>query len=80
MLTTINWMIKYQSLVPMEGKKHADYYHALDKILRLYNSAGFIVKTIQCDREYQAMMDQVKDELDVDMNYMSASEHVPKVE
>ena len=64
----------------MEGKKHADYYHVLNKILQLYNSAGFIVKIIQCDREYQVVMDQVKDELDVDMNYTSASEHVPKAE
>ena len=80
MLTMIDRTVKYQSLVPMKGKKHVDYYHAIDKILRLYNSTGFIVRVIQCDREYQEMMDEVKDELDVDMNYTSASEHVPEAE
>ena len=80
MLTAIDRTIKYRSLVPMEGRKHMDYYRALDKILCLYNGAGFIVRTIQCDREYQAMMDQVKDDLEVDMNYTSASEHVPEAE
>ena len=33
MLTSINWTVKYQSLVPMEGKKHTDYYRALNNIL-----------------------------------------------
>ena len=48
--------------------------------MRHYNQAGFVIKTIHCDGEYKAMMDQVRDDLDVVMNYTNASDHVPEAE
>jgi hypothetical protein len=49
MLTAIDKTLKYRSLVPMDTKKHEEYYRAIDEILRQYNNAGFIIKTIHCD-------------------------------
>ena len=49
-------------------------------ILQHYNSAGFVITTIHCDREYASMMDKVKDDLNVTMNYTNAGDHVPEAE
>jgi hypothetical protein len=49
-------------------------------VLRLYNSAGFHIETIHCDREFRAMMDKVKDDIGVCMNFTSVLDHVPEAE
>jgi hypothetical protein len=49
-------------------------------VLRLYNSAGFYIKTIHCDGEFCAMMDIVKDNLGVCMDFTNALDHVPEAE
>ena len=38
-------------------------------ILRGYNDAGFTVKEIRCDGEFRSIMDAVKDDLDITINY-----------
>ena len=35
---------------------------------------------IHCDQEFKPIMDQVKDELDIQMNYTITEEHVPEAE
>ena len=80
MLIAINQTVMFQSLVPINTKQHNKYYRAIDVILRKYNSAGFAIKRIHCDDEYQSMMDKVKDKLDVEMNYANALDHVPEAE
>jgi hypothetical protein len=55
-------------------------YSALDQILRFYNGAGYTIKEIRCDREFRPLMDPIKDELDVDMVYSNAGDHVPEAE
>jgi hypothetical protein len=80
MLTAIDKTLKYRSLVPMDTKQHDEYYRAIEEILRQYNNAGFIIKTIHCDGEYRGMMDKVKDNLDVTMNFTNAQDHVPEAE
>jgi hypothetical protein len=80
MLTTIGQTIKFRSLVPMNTKQHIEYYHALDQILRHYNRAGFVIRTIHCDGEFRGMMEKVEDDLDVDMNFTNAQDHVPESE
>jgi hypothetical protein len=51
MLTAIDRTIKFQSLVPMNTKQHIEYYRALNQILRHYNQAGFMIRTIHCNGE-----------------------------
>jgi predicted RNA-binding protein len=52
----------------------------LDMVLRLYNSAGFHIKIIHCNGEFRAMMEKVKDDLGVQMNFTNALDHVPEAE
>jgi hypothetical protein len=79
-MTTINQMIPFRSALPIENRTHEEYYRVLDMVLRLYNSAGFHIKTIHCDGEFCAMMDKVKNDLGVCMNFTNALDHVPEAE
>jgi hypothetical protein len=79
-LTAIDQTIKFRSLVPINTKQHVEYYRALDQILRHYNRAGFVIRTIHCDGEFCGMMEKVKDNLDVDMNFTNPQDHVPEAE
>jgi hypothetical protein len=72
MLTAIDRTIKFRSLVPMNTKQHVKSYRALDQILRHYNRAG--------DGEFRGMMEKVEDNLNVDMNFTNAQDHVPEAE
>ena len=40
-----------------------------DKKIWEYNKYRFQIKDINCDREFKYTMEEVKGELDVDMNY-----------
>jgi len=80
MLTAIDKNIRFRSLITMENRTAAELYKCLDKIFRVYNSAGFLIKCIESDREFKTLMDDVKDDLDVTMNYPPAGAHVPEAE
>jgi hypothetical protein len=80
MLTAIDRTIKFRSLVPMNTKQHVEYYCALDQILRHYNRAGFVIRTMHCDGEFRGLMEKVEDGLDVDMNFTNTQDHVPEAE
>jgi hypothetical protein len=64
----------------MNTKQHDENYRALNQILRHYNWAGFVVKTIHCDGEYRGIMEKVGNDLDVNMNLTNAQDHVPEAE
>ena len=80
MMTAIDRSIKFRTTVMVDSKAHEDYFEALDVVLRHYNNADLMIKTIQCDGEFRAMFESVKDELDVNMNYTNAGDHVPEAE
>jgi hypothetical protein len=79
-MTTIDQTIQFRSALPIENRTHEEYYRVLDMVLRLYNSAGFHIKTIHCNGEFRAMMDKGKDDLGVCMNFTNALDHVPEAE
>jgi hypothetical protein len=79
-MTMIDQTIRFGSALPIENRTHEEYYHVLDMVLQLYNSAGFHIETIHCDGEFRAMMDKVKDDLGVCMNFTNALDHVPEAE
>ncbi len=49
-------------------------------LTRYYGNTGFVMTTIHCNGEYCGMMDEVKDNLDVIMNFTNAQDHVPEAE
>ena len=46
----------------------------------MYNYGGFKINKIECDGEFKTIMDDVKDNLNVKMNYTNAKDHVPAAE
>jgi hypothetical protein len=79
-MTTIDQTIRFRSAIPIENRTHEEYYRVLDMVLRVYNSAGFRIKTIHCGGEFRAMMEKVKDDLGVRMNFTNALDHAPEAE
>jgi hypothetical protein len=39
-----------------------------------------VIRTIHCDGEFRGMMEKVEDDLDVDMHFTNAQDHVPEAE
>ena len=79
-LAAIDDRIKFRSTVRLEDKKKEQLYSALDKILRAYNGAGYEFSEIHCDNEFKPIMDAVKDDMGVSMEYPPAKDHVPAAE
>ena len=79
-LTSIGYPVYYRRTEHVSNGKAETLYDALDKILRIYNSRGFRVNTINCDNGFRSLMDDVKDQLDCDMCYTSAQDHEPGTE
>jgi hypothetical protein len=79
-MTMIDQTIRFRSAIPINNRTHKEYYRVLDMVLRVYNSAGFHIKTIHCNGEFRAMMEKVKDNLGVRMNFTNALDHVPEAE
>jgi hypothetical protein len=48
-MMTINQTIRFRSAIPIENRRHKEYYCVLDMVLCLYSSAGFHIKTIHCE-------------------------------
>lgn len=64
----------------LKGMTDEDNCEALDEVLRVYNAAGFRVKTIECDGACKSMVHEVQDSLGVQMNHCDPDEHLPPVE
>jgi hypothetical protein len=79
-MTTGDRTIRFRSATPIDNRTHEEYYRVLDMVLRVYNSAGFHIKTIHRSGEFRAMMEKVKDNLGVRMNFTNALDHVPEAE
>jgi hypothetical protein len=75
-LTGIDGTIKYRMIATLKTREHDEFFVALDKFLRAYNAAGFVIKKIHADGEFEPMMAIVQDELDVQVNCTTAGEHV----
>ena len=79
-LVSIDRSLKFRATVPLKDRETSEIFSALDVILRHYNHEGYEIKAIHCDREFKSMMDEVKDEMDVEMIYASSNDHVPDIE
>ena len=70
----------YRTAQPLENKTPTAYRSALDTVFRVYNHAGFSITTIKADQEFKPILDEIKDVLNITMNYANAQEHVPEAE
>ena len=80
MMTGVDTTIPFRSLVCVNSMTADEFYKAIDEIFRHYNGAGFLIGQIDCDRQFKPLMNKVKDELSVHMNYTATDDHVPEAE
>ena len=79
-LTGVDKQIKCRHFVPLANRTKKSLYSGIDEIFRDYNFANFTVKRIFCDQEFKPIFDEVKDSINVHMNYTSKGEHEPTAE
>ena len=79
-LTGINGTIKYCMIATLNSRQQDKLFTALNKFLRAYIAASFVVTKIHADGKFESMLATVKDELDVDINCTMAGEHVSVAE
>ena len=79
-MTTISRDLYYRTALSLPTRTERDLYKSLDEVLRMYNAGGFAITKIYCDGEFKSIMDPVKDDLDVDMEYSAPQAHVPEAE
>ena len=80
MLTSIDTPVRHRNLVCLKNREAGTLYNGIDKILQGYNKAGFTIAIIRCDNEFRVLMDAVKDELDIEMQYAPQGNHIPEAE
>ena len=78
--TSISKRIMYRTAQFIPSRTAASLYSSIDTVFRVYNTGGFTVTDIYCDNEFKPMMDNVKDELQVEMHYSNPDDHVPEPE
>jgi hypothetical protein len=71
-LTGIDKQPRFRAATYLTDLKKETVYRAIDLTMRLYNNAGYTVKTIQCDGYFKPLFEEVKDNLEVRMNYTNA--------
>ena len=65
----INTAIKYKWTEIISNLNVDKLYQGLDAHICIYNHAGQNVTEIRCDQQFESIMDTIKDDLGVNMNY-----------
>ena len=79
-LVSIDKEIRFRSIVHLKKCSKSLLYEGLDKITRVYNTAGFRIKIILADNEFRPLLEDVEDDMDIQFNYTNADEHESHIE
>jgi hypothetical protein len=80
-LATISRRIKYRTCDFIKSRKVSDYRSVLAKVITKYLEAGFTIKCIYADNEYEPVLKHFKENPPyTNYNLTSANEHVPEAE
>jgi hypothetical protein len=80
LLTTVSKYIKYITVRYIKGRSDKEVLEALEYAFTDYKSAGFTIKEIHCDREFQSIKLALERDCQVLVNLASTQEHQPDVE
>ena len=65
----------HRSAPGVQSSTHEECFESSDEMLRECNHAGFTTSEMWCDQEHSGMMDQIKDDLNTDMNCANPQDH-----
>ena len=77
---SISKHLYYWSAIYLNDEKADTLYKAMDGIINKYNNAGYKIKHISADNQFQSSLEAIQDELKVTLHFAAAQEHVPKAE
>jgi hypothetical protein len=80
MLVTVSKYIKYITVRYIKNRSDSVILEALGFVFTTYNAAGFVIKEIHCDREFESIQQDIERDFEVVVNLASAQEHQPDVE
>jgi hypothetical protein len=76
-LVTVSWRIKFVTAEHLQVRTATSLCKHLDRVLQVYARAGFLVRTILMDREFEKVKDCLPN---VECNTTADKEHVSKAE
>ena len=79
-LVSIDREIRFRLIVHLKKRAKSLLYEGLDKIIRVYNNAGFRIKVILADNEFRPLLEDVEDNMGIQFNYTNAEEHETYIE
>ena len=79
-LVTIAHPIFYWQCIPLDSQQHVEYYTVIDKVVQTFNGVGFWINKIEGDNEYQSLINPIKDEMNINVNYTNTGKHQPPAE
>ena len=79
-LMTISKHLYYRTATYLTNEKANTLYKAMDGVFNKYNNAGYKIKHISADNQFQASLEAIQDELRVTLHFSAAQEHVPEAE
>ena len=74
-LTSIRMSLQHRKCSHIEDNSGSQFCNAIDEAVRTHNGSGFHVKTIKCDGAFKSLMDEVKDDMDVNVNHANRDDH-----
>jgi hypothetical protein len=80
MMTSIDKTIRYRSLVVLKNMTKKQIFSGIDDILRLYNGAGYGIKTLRTDQQFCALMRDVEDEMGIQTDPTTMGQHQNEAE
>src|SRR5210317_2447743 len=80
LFVSIDKAIKFHFCTELKNRTKDAIYKAIDEVLRIYKYGDFRIRTIYCDNEFKPVFDDVKDEMNVNMNNATPGEHEPTIE
>jgi len=79
-LTTVSRHIRHRTTEWIKHQTTKECEEKLNNVIRICNRAGFKLKSIHCDNEFQPLMQPLQDKHGINMNCANAQEHVPEAE
>jgi len=80
LLASIDVPIKYRCIIPLSSRSAEELFRAVKLILVHYNKAGFLIRTIHANPEFQFLKAKAEANLSVTVNLTAQGDHVPTIE
>jgi hypothetical protein len=79
-LTSIDRSVQYRGLLYNVKADGTGFLEAMRLISNVYNRAGFVIRAVHCDQQFESIAPKVERELNIYMNCVGTQDHVSEAE